>query len=92
MHLVTFAGAKFWGFSIVLVGLSKPGIRNHISCLSAALKYACYSRIGPQDILYETLPMYHIGGNVLGFGIVLVTGTCLNKITQDVHLIIINQK
>jgi fatty-acyl-CoA synthase len=55
-------------------GLPKAANINHFRLMLAANGFAGVMNTGPDDVMYDCLPMYHTVGGVLATGAVLVSG------------------
>ncbi len=61
-------------FTSGTTGLPKAANINHFRLMLAANGFAGVMNIGPDDVMYDCLPMYHTSGGVLATGAVLVGG------------------
>jgi fatty-acyl-CoA synthase len=61
-------------FTSGTTGMPKAANINHFRLMLAALGFAGVMNTGPDDVMYDCLPMYHTSGGVLATGAVLVGG------------------
>ncbi len=61
-------------FTSGTTGLPKAANINHFRLMLAANGFAGVMNTGPDDVMYDCLPMYHTSGGVLATGAVLVGG------------------
>ena len=58
-------------------GLPKAAKMTHARCLIMMRSFATPCQVGPDDVIYETLPLYHGTTGVCGVGIALTTGAAI---------------
>ncbi len=58
-------------------GLPKAALVSHYRVLEWSLWFAGMMNAGPDDRLYDCLPLYHSTGGVAGLGAMLVSGGCV---------------
>jgi fatty-acyl-CoA synthase len=61
-------------FTSGTTGLPKAANINHFRLMLAANAFAGVMKAGPDDCMYDCLPMYHTSGGVLAIGSVLIGG------------------
>ncbi len=74
-------------------GFPKAAVYKGKRFFLAARSFAKYAAIGPRDVSYAVLPLYHSMGLLIGFGTVLVSGGCIalrekfsaSSFWRDVH-------
>lgn len=58
-------------------GLPKAAKMTHARCLIMMRSFATPCKVGPSDVIYETLPLYHGTTGVCGVGIALTSGAAI---------------
>jgi fatty-acyl-CoA synthase len=71
---VTIEDKALFIYTSGTTGLPKAANINHFRLMLAALGFAGVMNTGPDDVMYDCLPMYHTSGGVLATGAVLVSG------------------
>jgi fatty-acyl-CoA synthase len=71
---VTIEDKALFIFTSGTTGLPKAANINHFRLMLAANGFAGVMNTGPDDVMYDCLPMYHTVGGVLATGAVLVGG------------------
>jgi fatty-acyl-CoA synthase len=71
---VTIEDKALFIFTSGTTGLPKAANINHFRLMLAANGFAGVMNTGPEDVMYDCLPMYHTVGGVLATGAVLVGG------------------
>jgi fatty-acyl-CoA synthase len=71
---ITIEDKALFIFTSGTTGLPKAANINHFRLMLAAHGFAGVMNTGPDDVMYDCLPMYHTSGGVLATGAVLVGG------------------
>jgi fatty-acyl-CoA synthase len=71
---ITIEDKALFIFTSGTTGLPKAANINHFRLMLAANGFAGVMNTGPDDVMYDCLPMYHTSGGVLAIGAVLVSG------------------
>jgi fatty-acyl-CoA synthase len=71
---VTIEDKALYIFTSGTTGLPKAANINHFRLMLAANGFAGVMHTGPDDVMYDCLPMYHTVGGVLAIGATLVGG------------------
>jgi fatty-acyl-CoA synthase len=71
---VTIEDKALFIFTSGTTGLPKAANINHFRLMLAANGFAGVMNTGPDDVMYDCLPMYHTSGGVLATGATLVGG------------------
>ncbi|KAK6194722.1 hypothetical protein SNE40_000300 [Patella caerulea] len=70
-----FKDCLFFIFTSGTTGLPKAAIVTHTRYFYMALAIQFFHHITSEDILYDTLPLYHTAGGILGIGQAILGGT-----------------
>jgi fatty-acyl-CoA synthase len=71
---ITIEDRALFIFTSGTTGMPKAANINHFRLMLAATGFSGVMNIGPGDVMYDCLPMYHTSGGVLATGAVLVGG------------------
>jgi fatty-acyl-CoA synthase len=71
---ITIEDKALFIFTSGTTGLPKAANINHFRLMLAAHGFAGLMNTGPDDVMYDCLPMYHTSGGVLATGAILVRG------------------
>jgi fatty-acyl-CoA synthase len=71
---ITIEDKALFIFTSGTTGLPKAANINHFRLMLAAHGFAGVMNTGPDDVMYDCLPMYHTSGGVLATGAVLIGG------------------